>query len=459
MMAVLKTSWALLLGMMFLMVGNGMQGTLLGIRGGIEGLSPASMAWVMSAYYAGFLVGTRVVADLIRRVGHVRVFSALASLVSAAFILYAADAHMVLWAAMRLLVGFCFAGIYVVAESWLNEASSNETRGQALSLYMIVQMVGVITAQGLLNVADPGGYTLFIVMSVLVSVSFPAILLSASPAPPYSTTKRMTLAQLFAISPLGCVGTFALGGVFAAIFGMASVFGTERGLGVGEIAAFVAVIYFGGLVCQVPIGWASDRFDRRILIAGLTAFGAALTAFATVAPPNAWTLLVVGFFIGGVANPLYALLIAYTNDFLEPADMAAASGGLLFINGMGAITGPFVIGWLMTAMGPEGYFFYLAALFGLVAVYAIYRMTRRASPAAGTASSYPPFLPQASPVAVEVAQAVASERRQEAESEAETGAEPEVEDGAVTDSGARKEADTGIRTENGLETGDGEEKA
>ncbi len=413
MIEVLKSSWALLIGMLFLMTGNGMQGTLLGIRGGIEGFSPTTMAWVMSAYYLGFLFGTRVVAQLIRRVGHVRVFSGLASLVAAAFILYAADANVLLWAAMRLLVGFCFAGIYVVAESWLNEGSSNETRGQALSLYMIVQMVGIISAQGLLTVADPAGYTLFIIMSVLVSVSFSPILLSVSPAPPYATTKRMTLKRLFAISPLGCVGTFALGGVFAAIFGMASVFGTAKGLSVGEIAAFVATIYIGGLVCQVPIGWASDRMDRRVLISGITALGFAVTLIAMLWPPNAWTLLIVGFFIGGVANPLYALLIAHTNDFLESVDMAAASGGLLFINGLGAISGPFLIGWLITTTGSGGFFLYLTVLFGIVTVYACFRMTRRTSPATAGGGAFPTVLPQASPVAVEVAQSVVSGRRQD----------------------------------------------
>jgi len=137
---------------------------LLGIRGAIEGYDATSMAWVMSGYYLGFLVGTRRIAAMIRRVGHVRVFSALASLVSAAFILYVVDPSPPLWVAMRFVTGFCFAGIYVVAESWLNEAATNETRGQALSLYMIVQMVGIISAQGLLNIADPGGYTLFIIM-------------------------------------------------------------------------------------------------------------------------------------------------------------------------------------------------------------------------------------------------------------------------------------------------------
>lgn len=415
MLFVLKNSWALLLGMMLLLLGNGLQGTLLGIRGAVEGFPASTMAWVMSAYYLGFLFGTRRVAGMIRRVGHVRVFAALASLVAAAFILYALDPSPLLWIAMRLLVGFCFAGIYVVAESWLNEAATNETRGQALSLYMIVQMVGIIAAQALVNVADPAGYTLFILMSVLVSVSFAPILLTVSAAPAYQTTKPMTLRQLFAISPLGCVGTFALGGVFAAIFSMASVFGTQKGLSVSYISAFIAAIYFGGLVCQFPIGWISDRMDRRKLITGLTAFGAVVTFGGFFMPDHIWLLMIGGFMIGGIANPLYSLLIAYTNDFLEPADMAAASGGLLFINGLGAITGPFVIGWMMTALGADAYFLYLAGLFTMVTVYALFRMSRRSVPNGARTTSYAPVLPQASPVAMEVAQGVAIERAAQAE--------------------------------------------
>lgn len=415
MLFVLKNSWALLLGMMLLLLGNGLQGTLLGIRGAVEGFPASTMAWVMSAYYLGFLFGTRRVAGMIRRVGHVRVFAALASLVAAAFILYALDPSPLLWIAMRLLVGFCFAGIYVVAESWLNEAATNETRGQALSLYMIVQMVGIIAAQALVNVADPAGYTLFILMSVLVSVSFAPILLTVSAAPAYQTTKPMTLRQLFAISPLGCVGTFALGGVFAAIFSMASVFGTQKGLSVSYISAFIAAIYFGGLVCQFPIGWISDRMDRRKLITGLTAFGAVVTFGGFFMPDHIWLLMIGGFMIGGIANPLYSLLIAYTNDFLEPADMAAASGGLLFINGLGAITGPFVIGWMMTALGADAYFLYLAGLFTMVTVYALFRMSRRSVPSGARTTSYAPVLPQASPVAMEVAQGVAIERAAQAE--------------------------------------------
>ncbi len=413
MISVLGNSWPLLLGMMLLMIGNGLQGSLLGVRGAIEGYSAGTMSLVMSAYFLGFLLGSRLASHMIQRVGHVRVFAALASLVSAAFILYAAAPDPWVWTGMRVLVGFCFAGIYVTAESWLNAAATNETRGQALSLYMIVQMVGIISAQALLTLADPSGYTLFVTMSVLVSISFAPILLSVTVAPAFQTTKPMTLLRLFHISPLGCVGTFLLGGVFAGIFAMASVFGTERGLTTSQIALFVAAIYTGGLLFQFPIGWISDRMDRRRLILIMTALGA-VTALGAMFLPNAIAfVMVAGFLIGGVANPLYSLLIAHTNDFLDSSDMAAASGGLLFINGLGAISGPLLIGWLMTVFGAGAFFGYLGGLFGLIALYAAYRTTRRAAPAVETTSSYAPVLPQASAVALEVAQNVAIARASE----------------------------------------------
>jgi len=408
---VLKTSWALLLGVLLLLIGNGLQGTLLGIRGGIEGYDAATMSLVMTGYYVGFLLGSRRATVLIARVGHVRVFAALGSMISAAFILYAAVPHAWAWALLRVLVGYSFAGVYVVAESWLNNAATNETRGQALSLYMIVQMVGIISAQGILNLADPGGYTLFVVMSVLVSVAFLPILLTTGTVPPFQTTKPMSLRQLFRISPLGCIGTFLLGGVFAAIFGMASVFGTQAGMSVAEISIFVSAIYFGGLVFQYPIGWVSDRMDRRVLIMGLTAAGALATAVGGFFTDSHAVTLALGLVIGGVANPLYSLIIAYTNDFLQPPDMAAASGGLLFINGLGSMAGPVIIGAAMTRFGAGAFFAYVGVLYALIALYALYRMSKRPTP--DETSPYNPVLPQASPVALEVAQGVAIERAAE----------------------------------------------
>jgi MFS family permease len=403
MLTVLKSSWALLLGMLLLLLGNGLQTTVLGIRGAIEGYDARTMSFVMSAYFIGFLAGSRRAPRMIRRVGHVRVFAALASLISAAFILYAAAPDPVVWTLMRVLVGFCFAGVYVVAESWLNEAATNETRGQALSLYMLVQILGIIAAQGVVTLSDASGYELFVIMSVLVSVSFAPILLTRVAAPAYQATKRMSLRQLFRISPLGCVGTFLLGGVFAGIFSMSAVFGTEKGLTVNQIALFVAATYTGGLLFQFPIGWLSDRMDRRVLIMGLTAVGALVTYAGMFLADSVAVIMAVGFVLGAVANPLYSLIIAYTNDFLDHSDMAAASGGLLFIHGLGAITGPLVIGWLMSLFGADAFFGFVGGLLALIAVYAAYRMTRRPAPAVASTSPYAPVLAQASPVALEVA--------------------------------------------------------
>lgn len=401
MLKVLATSWALLLGMMLLMVGNGVQGTLLGIRGAIEGFSTTQMSIVMSAYFVGFLFGSRAAPELIRRVGHVRVFAALGSLISALLVLYAAAPDWIAWTLMRVLIGFCFAGVYVTAESWLNNAATNETRGQTLSVYMIVQMIGIIAAQGLLNVADPAGYILFVIPSVLVSLAFTPILLSISPAPVFDRTKPMSFRKLYETSPLGCVGMFLMGGVFAAMFGMAAVWGTLAGLSVLEISIFVAAIYVGGLVFQYPIGWMSDRVDRRKLIFSISVLGTLATLMAVLFTPGFVPLLLVALVIGGVSNPLYSLLLAYTNDFLETDDMAAASGGLMFINGLGAIAGPLAIGWIMGVVGPSGFFLYIGILTGGLAAYSAWRMTQRPAPAVTETGTYAPVTPASSVVAVE----------------------------------------------------------
>jgi MFS family permease len=403
MLTVLRDSWALLLGVLLLMLGNGLQGTLLGVRGAIEGMSPATLSYVMSAYFAGLLLGARTVPALIRRVGHVRVFAALASLISAAFILYAAAPNPWVWGVMRLLVGFCFCGVYVVAESWLNAKADNATRGQAMSTYMLVQLGGIVLAQGLLVLADPAGYTLFVVISVLVSVSVAPILLSASPAPVYDSVKPMTLGELYRSSPLGFVAAFLLGASFSAIFGMSSVYGSEAGLTLEQIAVFVTAIYLGGFVLQYPIGWLSDRLDRRVLIVATCVVGAA-AAGAAVATPPFWALVALAGVIGGALNPLYSLIIAHTNDFLDTDQMASASGGLVFLNGAGAVGGPLVVGLMMDGIGPEAFFLYLAALLGAISLYGLWRMTQRAAPSADETGPYAAIAMTASPVALEATQ-------------------------------------------------------
>ena len=397
MLKVLHTSWPLLLGVMLLMVGNGIQGTLLGIRGAIEGFSTFEISLVMSAYFAGFLVGSQLAPAMIRAVGHVRVFAALGSLISAVLVIYPVAADWMVWTALRVLIGFCFSGIYITAESWLNNAATNETRGQALSAYMIVQMVGIIASQAILNVGDPSGFVLFVIPSVLVSLAFMPLLLAPTPAPTFESTKPLSFRALFRISPLGCAGMLLTGGVFSAMFGMASVWGAMKGLSVRDISIFVGALYVGGLLLQYPIGWLSDRMDRRRLIMGLSAVAAVVMLLAAVIDLPFVALLVVAMLLGGITNPVYALLIAYTNDFLDRDDMAAASAGMIFLNGFGAIFGPIVTGWIMGQMGPGGFFLFIGILYTALAGYALWRMTRRVAPAGSAHAGF--ITPTASSVA------------------------------------------------------------
>ncbi|MGI3211367.1 MFS transporter [Roseovarius tibetensis] len=412
MFRVLTGAWALFLGMMLLQVGNGMQGTLLGIRGAIEGFTTLELSVIMSAYFVGFLFGSRLAPQMIRRVGHVRVFAALGSMISAVMILYPTVTDPWAWAIGRVVIGFCFSGVFVTAESWLNNTATNGTRGKALSAYMIVQMVGLVTAQGLIVLADPAGYVLFVIPCVLVSLSFAPILLSVSPTPSFETTKPLSLFQIMKISPLGCVGMFLTGGVFAAQFGMAAVYGSEAGLTVEQISIFVASFYVAAVVAQYPLGWLSDRMDRRILIAIVSLITGIGAVIGMMLGDIFWFLLLASVLIGGSSNPLYSLLIAYTNDFLDHDDMAAAAGGMLFINGFGAIAGPLMLGWMMGIIGPGGYFLYIAILMFAMVVYAVYRMTQRPGQGVSPTDSYAPVMPSASPVAVEFAQEIAVEAAQ-----------------------------------------------
>lgn len=421
MFQVIGSAWALLFGMFLLMIGNGMQGTLLGIRGQIEGFDTFAMSIVMSAYFLGFLGGSRLAPGMIRRVGHVRVFAALASAISAVMILYPSYPNVIVWALGRVLIGFCFSAVYVTAESWLNNAADNSNRGQALSLYMIVQTLGIVASQALLVTADPSGFILFVIPSILVSLAITPILLSISPTPAFETTKPMSLRQLMDFSPLGCVGMFLLGGVFSAQFGMAPVYGAEAGLSVGQISTFVATFFIGAVVLQYPIGWMSDRIDRRFLVIAVSIIGFGGSMLGMVLGDVFWLLLLSAFVVGGMANPLYSLLIAHTNDFLEHEDMAAASGGLIFINGLGAILGPIITGWMMgTALGPGGFYLFTGVLFAALVVYAGYRSTVRSTVPVDETGSYVPMGPTRTTISLELAQEYAIETELEEMEEEET---------------------------------------
>ncbi|HVG46538.1 MAG TPA: MFS transporter [Rubellimicrobium sp.] len=404
MLQVLASAWALLLGMYLLMIGNGLQGTLLGLRGQIESFTTLEISVVMSAYFLGFLFASRLAPTLIRRVGHVRVFSALGSTISANLILYPILPEPWVWVLARAAIGFCYCGVYITAESWLNNAASNENRGKALSLYMIVQMGGIVTAQWLISLNDVSGFAVFIIPSILVSMSFAPVLLSATQTTPeFTATKALRMGTLLRASPLACAGMFLLGSVFAAQFGMSAVYGTRAGLSEGEITWMVSLTYLAAMGAQFPIGWLSDRMDRRLLIFGLSALGGGVALLAVLVPTPLWLILATSAIIGGTSNPLYALLIAYANDYLEREDMAAASAGLLFINGLGAIAGPLVVGWMMDAVGPQGFWANIAGVMLVLAAYAWWRMRAApGKPIVGDKTTYAPIPAAATPVAADV---------------------------------------------------------
>lgn len=409
MIRMLASVWALLLGIVLIMLGNGMHFTLMGLRGGIEGFSSTELSIVTSGYFLGFLFGARFTPVLIRRVGHVHVFAALASFMSASLIAFTLLPEPWTWTFLRIIVGFCMSGIYVVAESWLNNASTNENRGKMLSAYMLAQTIGIIAAQGLLTLGDAGNAALFIGASILVSISFAPILLSVQPAPLVEVAKPGGLKDLFAASPLGTVGIFLLGSIYASQSGMGAVFGSAIGLSANQIALFVAMLFGGALLMQFPIGWLSDRIDRRKVICATALLGAVACWLGWMAQsPPAWLffdplvpIMGAAFFAGGTTTPLYALLLAYTNDNVPAEDMPATSGGLVFTFGLGAIIGPIVIGFSMDGFGPFAFWIVLAFTFSALVFYALYRMGQTEALPVSQTEAYLNLVPTASAVAVE----------------------------------------------------------
>ncbi len=390
--------WALFLGVGLMMVGNGLQGTLLGVRSSNEQFATAVIGLIQAAYYTGFLIGSLFTIKALGRVGHVRVFAALASMASTAVLIHSVFVDPAVWFFMRLLTGFCMAGLYVVTESWLNDQATPETRGRTLSIYMVVTMGGITLGQLLLNAADPNSFELFVIASVLVSLSLVPMALSEASAPPLPQRGKLAFRELISIVPTGVITMFFSGAAAGALFAFGPVYAAEIGMSNARISLFLSAALIGSMIFQIPIGSLSDRYPRRGVMAAC-AFAATAAALVGLGTGTGTSSLVVMFIIGATSFPLYSLAIAYTNDWIADEQRVGASGLLVMINGVGAIIGPIAASLLMTAFDPSAYFWSLIATNGAIFLYVMFRIIVRDPLPVDEQSTYQPYTSRSSAIA------------------------------------------------------------
>jgi MFS family permease len=385
---------SLLSGVAMLVLGIGLLFSVIGLRAGLSEFSSVVTGLVMSAYFAGFVVGTLYCPLLIRRFGHIRSFAAMASVASTMPVLHALWVDPWFWALLRLITGICLVGLYIVIESWLNTLALREQRGKVFALYMTVSCMASALGQWLLLVGDPLGFVPFAMVSVLLSLALVPITLTPVREPVAASAPHFGLRRLYAISPLGVAGAFSSGMLVGALLGLGAMFVQRQGHSEGMVASFMALTLLGGAVLQWPLGHLSDRFDRRIVLLAICccmALAAGGGWWVLMHEPRA--LLPLGFVLGALMSTVYGLSVAHVNDLIDHSKTLEVTGSLLLVNGIGATIGPTLAGGVMDAMGPGGLLIYFAAVGALQAGFTLHRM-RFAPPVPAEAKS--DFMPMGS---------------------------------------------------------------
>ncbi|MBL4757992.1 MAG: MFS transporter [Rhizobiales bacterium] len=408
---ILKGVWPLFLAIGFLMTGNGLQGTLLGLRAASEGFDEITIGLVMSAYSGGFLLSSVLAPKLIRNVGHIRVFAAFASIASTTVLLHAVFPIAWVWLGLRFVTGVAMAGLYVVAESWLNDAATNKTRGKVLSLYMVTMYACMALGQSILFISSPDSFLPFIIISIFVSMALVPISLKDLPTPKITIHKPISLKKLMRSSPLGFFTSLAVGMSQGALFGMGAVFCAKIGMSVVQTGTIMAAALISVVPVQFVIGWISDRLDRRWVITGSALIVTAISAFASISGRTGFGDMVIIFgLFGAFSLPIYSLAIAHTNDYLEVDEMLTASAKLVFVNGFGAVIGPILVGALMVYISVNAFFAFGAVIHLALAVYALWRMTQRAAVSEDDRGEFVHLAVRATPVAAVTAIEESEER-------------------------------------------------
>lgn len=393
----LAANSALLLGMALLTLGAGLQATLLGVRATLDGLSTFVTGTVMAAYYVGFVIGSIAAPALVKRVGHIRVFAALTATAAATILVQGVFVGALEWAILRAFSGMCFAGIYVVAESWLNDRAEQRSRGVLLATYMVVIYIGLGAGQILLNLADPGGYELFMLVGILISLAVVPIALTAQRAPDFALPSRLSFRELLAISPLGAAGALFSGATAGTLFSLGPVYAARSGLDTAAVAAFMASSILPAIALQLPLGRLSDHVDRRSVLIGISVAAAAAAVVASQLGSASPAFFVAVAAYGGLSLTTYAVCLAHVNDHLRPTQMVAASATVLLANGMGSVIGPVLVSAAMQLAGPNAFFASIIVLHMAFALYAAWRKHKTDSVPAPAKARFVSASPQAAP--------------------------------------------------------------
>jgi MFS family permease len=386
---VLKNSWALFLGMGFLMMAYGFQGSLLGVRAVQEDFSLTATGFMMSGYFVGYFIGAITIPNLISRVGHIRVFAAFASLASLVILVHSVFVNPFVWFFLRILTGVSMVCIYTVAESWLNDRSSNKNRGSVLSIYMVILYGTMGIGMFLLNFSSPENYQPFILVSVITSLALIPILLTKKKPPTFKKIKGMPLKELYEASPFGMVSSVFYGTIQSALFTLLAVYAASMNFTIFQISLVTFLLAISGAVSQFPIGKLSDIYDRRKVIV-ISTFGASLFAlFAIIssrqmylpgdlATSKNWFFIFLILF-SFCSLPMFSLILAHTNDYIPKEKFVSAGAGLQFSFGLGAISGPFLCSIFMNIVGSNGFFVFLLFFHSVIGIFGLYRMKVRES--------------------------------------------------------------------------------
>ena len=386
-------SWALFLGIGTIMIAHGLQMQVMGIRSVNENFNLITTGIFMSGYFVGYFLGSQTTPKLVQKVGHIRVFAAFASLASLSALLAAVYVNPLLWTFSRFITGISLVSCYIVAESWLNDRATNKNRGQLLSAYMIILFGGLALGMLLLNVSNPNSYEPFILVSVLLSLALVPILLTKRSAPKFKKIGTISIKELYKISPLGTVSSFCTGLIHSAFFSLIAVYATTSNFTLFETSILLFMATIAGVIFQGPIGYFSDKYERRKVIVITTALGAMFAFISIIFGGESLQNMYLSvrlsfskivFFISvaiyaGLALPLFSLNLAHTNDYVTKDKFVAAGGGIQLIFGIGAIIGPILCSFFMDIFNINGFFIFLIVSHIIIAIFGIYRMRVRDS--------------------------------------------------------------------------------